>query len=144
MQIEIDFDVWKAITQLRQSEDMTENEVLRGILLADTISINPSVARKSEGLTVDGVTFPDGTKIRKVLRETTDYGKKGDIFLGVVQDGFFIVNGKRYSSPTAAAQSITVYGVNGWRFWECQFPSTESWITLDDLPRNSKQSEDKS
>ena len=71
------------------------------------------------------VSFPHGTEFR------TSY--KGQQYFGKVQNGALVVNGKRYSSPSSAAVSITVSPVNGWRFWECMLPGATKWKTIATL-----------
>jgi hypothetical protein len=72
-----------------------------------------------------GVTFPVGTKFR------ADYN--GDTFYGQVQSGQLVIDGKEYKSPSAAAGAVTGNSVNGWIFWECQFPDKLSWQSIDSL-----------
>jgi hypothetical protein len=71
---------------------------------------------------VKGVKFPHGTEFRATY--------KGQIFNGVVEDGALAVNGKRFSSPSAAAVAITGNPVNGWIFWECKMPGQTKWKTI--------------
>ena len=109
--IEVDFDVFKALTMRRPSENVSENDVLREILDLPprkecTIVGTPS----SPGYwVVKGARFPAGTEFR---------GKhKGQIFLARVEGGALVHNGKIFNSPSAAAVSITGNPVNGWNFW---------------------------
>ncbi len=120
--IDVDFDVFKELTFRRASEEMTENEVIRELLCLERA---PSQARPSfaepDGIpwVTKGVSFPHGTEFR------TNY--KGQEYLGRVQNGALVVNGKRYGSPSAAAVAITGNPVNGWRFWECKLPGFSRW-----------------
>jgi len=46
---------------------------------------------------------------------------KGKIYeMSIIKEGEaikFLVDGKKFSSPTGAAKNITKQEVNGWRFW---------------------------
>ncbi len=127
--IDVDFDVYKELTVRRRSEDMTENEVIREVLgLSKPIihtKIVTSLSNSSKPWVSKGVIFPHGTEFR------TTY--KGQQFSGNVQNGALVVNGKRFSSPSAAAFAITENPVNGWIFWECLIPGTIKWRTIADL-----------
>ena len=72
-----------------------------------------------------GVHFPGGTEFRATCKGQTYYGK--------VNSGAFIVDGKRFNSPSAAAVAITSRPVNGWTFWVCRFPGKGSWQMLKAL-----------
>lgn len=125
--IEVDFDVFKELTIRRPSEDVTENDIMRELLgignakleqrRKDVESYKPWVTK--------GIMFPHGTEFR------ANY--KGQIFYGRVDNGALLLNGKRFSSPSAAAMSITNVSVNGWVFWECKKPSSKNWVTISSL-----------
>ena len=135
MSIEVDFDVFKAITLRRTSEDVTENDVLRELLglrpsqtvLALTGDPSPSdwVAK--------GVRFPAGTEFRASYQ--------GETYLGRAESGALVTDGERYYSPWGAGMSITGYPVNGWTFWECRLPGKTSWKMLKAL--RAEQSSDR-
>jgi len=125
MNIEIDFDVFKELTNRRATESMTYNDVLRELLGLNPLktSVTSSASVSSAGdWTTKGVTFPAGTEFR------ANY--KGRTLLGKVESGSLVVNGKRFDSPSAAAVSITGNMVNGWIFWECRMPGRTSWQTI--------------
>ena len=122
--IEIDFDVFKALTNKRRSEQETYNDVLRNLLGLSTsksTELDSSYPLKGDW-TTKGVRFPAGTEFR------ANY--KGNLFQAQVKDGALHLNGKIYNSPSAAAISITGNSVNGWIFWECRFPGQSIWRTL--------------
>ena len=128
MNIEIDFDVFKELTNRRATESITCNDVLREILGLNpkkTTSINTDLASSAGSWTTKGVTFPAGTEFRTTYKGQTIFGK--------VEDGFLMVNGKRFDSPSAAAVSITGNMVNGWIFWECRFPGKTAWQIIKAL-----------
>lgn len=130
--IEVDFDVFKALTMRRPSEDVTENDVLRSLLGlppttrsaaplpgATTASVNP------DDWIVKGVRFPAGTEFRAHY--------KGQTYLGQVERGALSLNGESFDTPSSAAMSITKNPVNGWTFWECRLPGHASWQMIKTL-----------
>jgi hypothetical protein len=128
MTIEIDFDVFKELTNRRETEHISYNDVLRKLLGLNTLKasvIGPDIASSAGAWTTKGVTFPIGTEFR------ANY--KGRTISGKVESGFLVVNGKRFDSPSAAAVSITGNMVNGWIFWECRLPGKMSWQMIKTL-----------
>ena len=126
--IDVDFDVFKELTIRRKSEEMTENEVIRELLgIQQYLRPKESKLTEADGTpwVTKGVSFPHGSEFR------TNY--KGKEYLGRVQNGALVVNGKRYSSPSAAAVAVTGNSVNGWRFWECKLPSSSRWRSAASL-----------
>lgn len=126
--IDIDFDVFKALTARRTSEQVTHNDVLRVLLRlppAQLSPANPSEQASGPDWIAKGVRFPVGTEFRARY--------KGKIVTGHVDAGALLVNGERFDSPSAAAISITGNSVNGWAFWECRIPGKSSWQLLKSL-----------
>ena len=125
IRIEIDFDVYKALMVRRSSEDVTDNDVLRE-LLGLSPRKNPDALVNSTAGQGDwvskGVRFPSGTEFRASYKGQTHHGK--------VDSGGFVVDGKHFNSPSAAAVAITGHPVNGWTFWECRVPGKNSWQML--------------
>ncbi len=127
--IVVDFEVFKELTSRRRSEEMTENDVLRELLKL------PKPTQKNGAATVaepggvawvsKGVSFPHGTQFRATY--------KGKQHNALVKDGALVMNGKRFTSPSAAAVAITGNPVNGWRFWECLLPGSIKWKLAADL-----------
>jgi hypothetical protein len=124
--VDVDFEVFKELTRRRRFERMTENEVIREAL---GLSKRPRVDQESPptggSWVVKGVDFPHGSEFR------ANY--KGKLYSGVVNNGALVINGRRFSSLSAAAVSITHNPVNGWVFWECKFPGGSSWRTAKEL-----------
>ena len=123
--IDIDFDVFKALTVRRENEDESYNDVLRKLLeLAPSKKADVSEVEFSQlgDWVVKGVRFPAGTEFR------ANY--KGITHTGVVKEGGLVLNGKKYNSPSMAGVSLTEYAVNGWNFWQCRFPGQSSWVWL--------------
>ena len=125
--IEVDFDVFKAITMRRTSEEVSENDVLRE-LLGLSPRKGPSHAQASAApgdWVTKGVRFPAGTEFRAPY--------KGQTYLARVEGGALVLNGRRFDSPSAAAVSITGGPVNGWHFWQCRLPGQASWQMIKAL-----------
>ena len=125
--IEVDFEVFKALTARRPTEDVSENDVLRELLRlpkepARTVrSDNPSPG----DWVTKGVRLPAGTELRATY--------KGQTFLARVNSGALEFGGKRFDSPSAAAMSITKHPVNGWTFWKYRLPGQAKWTDLKAL-----------
>lgn len=124
--IEVDFDVFKALTLRRPSENVSENDVLRDLLRLtrrkpDTGSANPAAG----GWMTKGVQFPAGTEFR------ANY--KGKTYLARVDGGALVLSGVKHDSPSAAAMSITTKPVNGWTFWECRLPDQAGWKIIKSM-----------
>ncbi len=125
--IEVDFDVFKALTLRRPNESVTENDVLRELLglppsRAGQAPRAVSVAPEPGAWISKGVRFPPGTEFRAHY--------KGETHLARVENSALVLNGKRYDTPSAAAMSITGSPVNGWTFWECRVPGSAAWQVI--------------
>jgi len=128
--IEVDFDVFKALTARRSTEDVTENDVLRQLLRLPPPSspiVTADTPRPDDWVT-KGVRFPAGTELRATY--------KGQTYLARVASGALVHNGERFNSPSAAAMSITRNPVNGWTFWEARLPGQGRWMSLKEMRRN--------
>jgi hypothetical protein len=123
MNIEIDFEVFKALTNRRTTESTTYNDVLRDVL---ELPINPATDQpSSEGWTWKGVTLPNGTELK------AEY--KGQAYFAKIEDGQWMQDGESRSSPSAAAFAITESGINGWWFWSVKRPNDMAWAPLGKL-----------
>ena len=129
--IEVDFDVFKALTLRRPTEDVSENDVLRGLLglPAKRPGAAAPPAPAPNDWIVKGVRFPSGTEFRATY--------KGQTHLGRVEGGALVLSGRRYDTPSAAAMSITGNPVNGWTFWEARSPGEAGWKMIKSLRRSS-------
>lgn len=128
--IQVDFDVFKALTMRRASEEVTENDVLRQLLGLSTrkgTPTQPSAPAPGDWIT-KGVRFPAGTEFRATY--------KGQTYLARVEGGALVLSGKRFDSPSAAAVSITRNPVNGWRFWEARLPGQAGWKIIEVLRKS--------
>lgn len=125
--IDVDFEVYKELTNRRATEHVTYNDVIRELL---RLKKAPAQSAGSDGAsggdwTTKGVRFPAGTVLR------AEY--KGRQYAATVEGGALVLNAKRFSSPSAAAVSITKSPVNGWVFWECRFPGQSTWQLIKTL-----------
>jgi hypothetical protein len=125
--IEVDFDVFKALTVKRAAEEVTENDVLRELLglPSRTPSTRPMAPPGPADWVTKGVAFPAGTEFRATY--------KGRAYSARVEAGALVLEGKRFPSPSAAAVSITGSAVNGWRFWEARLPGQAGWRIIDSM-----------
>ena len=138
--IEIDFDVHKRIEMERRSYAETPNTVLRRLLglnqskeQADghVDEKHPSMNGSWNG---KGVTLPTGTQVRM------EYC--GRRHFGVIEKASWVVDGKKYKSPSAAAggsarsKKNTQTYLNGWKYWWVKRPSDERWLPLRSLRSN--------
>lgn len=137
MQIEIDFEVFKALTALRRDESHSYNDVLRELLRIDSIvepeSDEHPLQRVTDalskplgfsGFSSRGINLPNGTKLRARY--------KNQEYTAQIELGEWLDNqGRVHSSPSAAAAAITGTNVNGLRFWEAKRPSDLGWRRLE-------------
>jgi hypothetical protein len=140
MQIEIDFNVFKALTALRESEADSYNSVIKRLLalpaetnevkIAEALFGHPLSAetRASIGYGVwfGSVHLPEATKLRANYKGTTYWAE--------IRGGKWVDDqGKFRTSPSDAASAISGTNVNGWRFWHAQRPGDTEWRRLDEL-----------
>ncbi|HVM60272.1 MAG TPA: hypothetical protein VMV72_05330 [Verrucomicrobiae bacterium] len=127
MYIEIDFEVFKALTAMRETEQTTHNDILRRMLNLSPPT-HPTVPRPDvtgRSFIAEGVEFPHGTEFR--MRH------KGRWFTARVSDGALVCDGKGYASVSKPACEITRTSVNGWKHWECRLPGHADWQSIDTL-----------
>ncbi len=160
MQIDIDFDVFKALTAKRMSETDTYNAVLRRLLaLPDQGAVE---AEKPSAL-LNGADWAARGSPPRNAAEAAAWGREWDaarnavIPEGAWFDNKFFPNGTRFrvtykgqlftaeiregrwigsdgvvrTSPSAAAGAISNTNVNGWRFWYALCPGASEWRRLD-------------
>ena len=127
--INIDFEVFKELTVRRKSETMTENDVIRDLLglpeAGNGTGVDDAAGAAGAPWVTKGVAFPHGTEFRASYM--------GRLYEATVDNGALAMNGKRYTAPSAAAMAITGNPVNGWRFWECRLPETDTWRLIANL-----------
>ena len=130
--IEIDFDVFKELTGMRETESTTYNDVIRRLLgfgAAKVAAQAPENQSTPSAWTTKGVAFPAETEFRASY--------KGKVIYGRVEAGALVVNNQRFDSPSSAAVAITGNPVNGWVFWECKLPGKTSWQIIKSLRRGA-------
>lgn len=127
--IEVDFEVYKQLTMLRETEDVTNNDVIRKLLglSRETTQSNSASKSQANDWITQGVRFPVGTEFRK--------NYKGKTYTAKVQDGCLVLGGKQFNSVSMAAVSVTGINTNGWRFWECKLPGSSTWQLIERLRR---------
>lgn len=123
--IDIDFEVFKALTARRETEAVTPNQVLRRVFGLDKPGAAAGSEGQGEGWTWKGVRFPDGTDFRARYAGRTHSAR--------VVSGGLEINGKVVNSPSRAARVITGTSVNGWDFWECRMPGQAEWRRISSL-----------
>lgn len=125
--IEIDFEVWRELTNRRETEHHTYNDVIRELLGLEKTDKDQESETSDSGipLIADGVIFPHDTEFRKFY--------KGQYYYGKIENGFLVVDGKKFLKPSPAAMHITKNLVNGWQFWECKLPGETNWIKINRL-----------
>lgn len=130
--IEVDFDVFKALTLRRPSEEVTENDVLRQLLGLPTRKgdVAPGAAPQPGDWVTKGVRFPAGTEFRATY--------KGQTHLARVEGGALLMSGKRYDTPSAAAMAVADSPVNGWTFWHARLPGHAGWKPIKSLRKSSR------
>jgi len=139
--IEIDFDIHKLIEAERRDFSETPNAVLRRLLRLsesdETEQRRPSFskAEANGAWTGKGVILPEGTQLRMEYR--------GQHHFGVIEDASWVVDEKKYKSPSAAAGGTarTKAGkrtsLDGWKYWLAKRPGDEGWISLSDLRKRT-------
>ena len=132
MQVEVDFEVFKALTARRDTEETTYNEVLRQLLdlpVRKLVEHSPSPASQ-KSLIANGVEFPHDTEFHMRY--------KGRLYDARVCDGYLVYKGKLYSAVSAPACEIARTSVNGWKYWECRFPGHTDWQSIDTLRHRAR------
>lgn len=122
--LDVDFDVFKALTNRRATEDVTYNDVLRELLELGA-KAPPSATQNSGGWSWKGVTLPNGTELKA--------SHQGKLCAAKIENSKWMQDGNTYASPSAAAFAITNYGINGWLFWQVKRPSDATWVQLGSL-----------
>src|SRR5690242_19253488 len=102
-QIDIDFEVFKELTNRRPAESVTYNDVIRDLLKLPKPTAKSSKISAMNGSNpwvVSDTTFPVGSEFM------ADY--KGKTYSGTVKDGKLeLSDGSKFTTPSAAAMHIT-------------------------------------
>lgn len=126
--IEVDFEVFKELTQRRRSEATSYNDVIREALrLPPRVDLPEGDGPLAEprGWLARGVLFPNGTEFRVTYKGLTHFAK--------VVDGRLVIGGKPVKTLSEASTTIQSGFSTGWRQWECRFPNESTWRRLESL-----------
>ncbi|HQA17287.1 MAG TPA: hypothetical protein PK680_02770 [Novosphingobium sp.] len=140
--IEIDFEVYKLIEAERRSFSETPLSALRRLLKLPERQPQSEYAQpiQSSGKvwSDDGVVVPHGSRARM------EYGRGSQRYEGQFLDGMLVVNGSKFSSLSEAASALAKTkdgrstSLNGWNYWEVQFPESDRWEPMEHLRRRAK------
>lgn len=131
-QIDIDVDVNRWIENKRTAFSQTPNDILRAV--ADLPAVSSRLSSTDVTTRVDtdpgawsgkGITLPGGSRLRMSYN--------GKVLTGAIEGGAWVVQGARHASPSAAASAPTGVSLNGWLYWEVQFPGSSKWEPISDL-----------
>lgn len=139
-QIEVSTDLYVALHGLMMPDDRTLADVIWRLAQEHQVRRTDRPARetgwsiyRTEGLHSGGTTIPDGLRLR---------GRHGgsDFVYAEVTDGRIVVNGEMFESPSRAALHAAralgsaAHSLNGWRWWEFEYPrGSDSWRALHTL-----------
>ena len=135
--IEIDWDIHKLIEAERKGFDELPYLALRRLLGLHEQSLSevPSVPVRPEDLSgiawaEDGVRVPHGS----LARMKYEYGRQK--YEGKFLDGKLVADGRQFDTLSQAASSLALTKIggktqlNGWLYWEAQFPGETKWRSL--------------
>lgn len=129
--IDIDIDIHKKIEAERRSFTEPPREALRRLLNLPTIKSATPPSRKPGGdrsWSGEGVTLPHGTKLRMEYN-----GRQHE---GEVVDGEWLIDGKRFDSPSGAAGGVALTKkgrkthLDGWLYWQVLLPGETTWTSI--------------
>lgn len=147
VQLEIDFEVFKALTARRLNERHTYNDIIRELLGLDSLIESPDPveglfddsgpvtprpvtfaslvgSRGPTGFSARGIFLPNGTLIKAIYKQ--------QIYTAKIDGGCWVdAQGVSHKSPSAAAKNVTGSNVNGLRFWRVKRPDDAEWRRLD-------------
>jgi hypothetical protein len=128
--IDIDFDVFKAITAARQNAGTSENDVLRKLLGLGSPDVtgddSPQSTPATQVWTSEGVDFPVGLKLQHRFRD-------GRLAEAKITRKGVEYNGQAYGGLSPAAAAASGHQANGWQFWEME--TRAGWRKADALRR---------
>ncbi|MCT8988870.1 hypothetical protein NYR54_00975 [Chelativorans sp. SCAU2101] len=132
--IEIDFEVHKRIELERTSFNEPPNTALRrllGIEGAAPAAPPQTAAPSGRPWAGKGVTLPHGTELRM------EYN--GRVYTGRIENGRWLVEGKEFKSPSAAAGGVALTkdgrhtSLDGWIYWHVKRPGDAGWTAIRTL-----------
>jgi len=135
--IEIDFEVHKRIELERTSFNEPPNTALRRLLgIEGAAPAAPPQAAVPSGRpwAGKGVTLPHGTEL------SMEYN--GRVYTGRIENGRWLVEGKEFKSPSAAAGGVALTkdgrhtSLDGWIYWQVKRPGDAGWTAISTLRRS--------
>lgn len=139
-QIRLSSDLYVALRTLMEPEDRTASDVIWKLVQDRHVKrTEPSgrawVVEPGEGLDAGGVTIPNGLRLRGRY-------KNREYTYSEIREGKLWIGRDAFGSPSAAARAVaraarapgTARSINGWKFWEFEFPhGSNRWRRLDSL-----------
>ena len=125
--IRISEKVWRVLNDLGKTSDTFDSVLRRLIEKAGYGSMIKKQSISERDLVTKGGRIPHNTKLRAHY--------KGEEYRAEVTDGYIILNGKRYGSPSMAAVAITGSNINGWLFWKYYNQESDEWRSIEELRR---------
>ena len=80
--------------------------------------------------------LPAGTDLRMTYN--------GETHIAVIDDGSWLINGERHSSPSGAASAVARtregkrVNLDGWEYWHFRHPGTDEWMPLKEIKAQKK------
>ncbi len=140
--IEIDFEVYKLIEAERQSFSEKPLIALRRLLNLPEEKTEPTLAKAGTSTgrpwSDDGVVVPHGSLARM------EYGRGSQLYEGRFLDGALVVGEAKFNSLSEAASALAKTrdgrstSLNGWNYWEVQFPGSDRWDLMEHLRRRAQ------
>lgn len=139
--IKVSQDLYMALDRLRDPQDKRITDLIwrlvedRGVKRTEPTSVEQGwwyTGDVAEGLTASDMTIPNEAALRGRYR--------GKYVLARVRNGRIVIDGESYESPSSAARAVlathrvagAAANVNGWRFWEMEYPAgSGNWRRLD-------------
>jgi hypothetical protein len=91
-----------------------------------SLSRSRGSSRNWEG---EGVVLPETTQLRM--------SHNGIVHEGTIRDGLWVIGGKSFSSPSAAANGLgsrrKAKGFDSWSLWQVKRPKDAGWVAMDSL-----------
>jgi hypothetical protein len=106
------YEISPQLMKILRERNLTAEEVIRKAL-----------GIKAEGLNAEGVFFPEGTAFLAWYKDNAHVGR--------VKEGAIEINGKRFTSVSGAAASVTGRPTtNGWSFWMVKLPGKNEFQNI--------------